>query len=174
MLARTLSVVAVRLFAIYFMVRGIGSLGGLLGFALPGLPIDGANAASIVVASAIPGAVQLVAGAICWFGAAPLARLAWRGGDGAAQGGDADAAPSVRGSAAIAFFAFGVIFAATALPGLANALYLLGSPASEGYALSVYQLNQVQGALLGDGVRLIVGIVLAAGANMWARFGVVR
>ncbi|MCI3919532.1 hypothetical protein MO973_04710 [Paenibacillus sp. TRM 82003] len=165
MSVHTISIVAIRLFALYLLIDGAGRGFALLGFAVPGLPIDRTSLSSILSSSAIPAAVQLAAGALCWIGSPTLAKLAVSGSDAA------EASPvgsDVRAWTAAALFVVGAATTLLALPGLAFALYSLYKPSMEGYELSLYQRNQLEASFIGVLVRMAVGSILALGAWRWA------
>ncbi len=121
MTMRSTAALGVRLLAIYWGVRSLDAWGQLLTLFVPGLPWDQVNFGSIATATLIPGLVQSGIALSLWLAAGPISSAIVR-----AAGSDAREAPQARakeGWPAAAISVAGIVIAASALPGLAGAVY---------------------------------------------------
>jgi len=163
MSARDAARVGIRLLALFVAVRSLDAWGQLLALALPGLPWEQIDRTSVALAAAIPGAAQgIVALALWTFAGRLAARVAGRRDEPGRTA--AEQAPETWAWTSAAIAAAGLVVAATAVPGLAGAVYLLSRASEPGFPINPFELERARAELIADVVRLLVGACLAFGA----------
>jgi len=159
---RSTAFLGIRLLAIYWGIRSLEAWGQLLSLLVPGLPWEeGVIVTAVFYATLIPGLTQSVIALALWLWAGRIAS-ALVGGSNAHE---AEAPSEIRSGdwRGAAISVAGVAIAATALPGIAGAVYQLTQPAAQGFDLNVYQLYLSRSALVENVAQTLIGLALAFG-----------